>query len=230
MRLRAPLNVTAAFLCFCALFWAFSLRAQEVSDPNAASHDRSDSSSLPDAPKPNRIPKHAARLTFHERLAIYGREAASPTSVISPAVGAAINQARNEPPEWGQGASAYGDRFASGFGQLLINRTIRFGVAAVDHEDPRFHLSNETGFWRRARSAALQTVIARTDSGRQIPAFSRFAGAYGAAFIANEWYPPARSTVGHALKMGSISLSTSAGWNVFREFWPDIKQHLFNRR
>jgi hypothetical protein len=229
VRLRAPLNVAPVFLCVCALFWASRSHAQQVNDPaDVTSHDNSDS--LPDAPKPNRIPKQAVRLTFGERFDLYSHSILNPDSLVGPAMGAAINQARDEPPEWGQGADAFGKRFASGYGQLLINRTIRFGVAALDHEDPRFRRSDEAGFWRRFKSAALQTVVVRTDSGRQIPAFSRFAGAYGAAFIANEWYPPDRSTPGHALKMGSIALSTTTGWNVFREFWPDIKQHLHKRR
>ena len=226
------MDAALVFFCVCVLFWVFPSHAQEANDVarSTVHDDHGDSRSVPDAPKPNRVPKQAARLTFGERLDLYGHSIVNPASLAAPAIGAAINQARDEPPEWGQGAAAFGDRFASGYGEMLLNRTIRFGVAAMDHEDPRFYHSNETGFWRRFRSAALQTVVVRTDSGRRIPALSRFAGAYGAAFIANEWYPPNRSTPGHALKMGSIAMSTTTGWNVFREFWPDIKQRLFNRR
>lgn len=230
VKLRTSPDRVSIFLALAfALLSAFPLQAQQVS-PASSGDGISESNSLPDAPKPNRLPKPASRLSFRDRFDIYGHSILNPDSLVGPAMGAAINQARNEPPEWGQGADAFGKRFASGYGQLLINRTIRFGVAALDHEDPRFRRSEETGFWRRFKSAALQTVVVRTDSGRQIPAFSRFAGAYGAAFIANEWYPPNRSTPGHALKMGSIALSTTTGWNVFREFWPDIKQRLHKRR
>ena len=230
VRLRVSLDRVPVFLLLVfGLLPALPLYAQQLSS-SSPRDGISSSNSLADAPTPNRLPKPASRLSFRDRFDIYGHSILNPDSLVGPAMGAAINQARNEPPEWGQGADAFGERFASGYGQLLINRTIRFGVAALDHEDPRFRPSDEAGFWRRFKSAALQTLVVRTDSGRQIPAFSRFAGAYGAAFISNQWYPSDRATVGHAMKVGSISLSITTGWNVFREFWPDIEQHLHKRR
>src|SRR5262249_3970349 len=67
-------------------------------------------------------------LTFGERLKIYERSFIRPESLIGPALGAGIGQWRDTPPEWGQGADAYGVRFASGFGRSVISRTIEFGV------------------------------------------------------------------------------------------------------
>ena len=179
---------------------------------------------LPDAPRS--LPLQARRITMPERLGTYRHSVFNPDSLLAPAFGAALAQATNQPPEWGQGASGYGTRLASGYGRLVINRTIRFGVAALDHEDPRFSYSNEAGFWRRFRYASVHYVVARTDSGKRIPAFSRFAGTYGAAFIANEWYPESRANTGHALMRGSTALAAGWAWNVFREFWPDIKNAL----
>jgi hypothetical protein len=113
---------------------------------------------------------------------------------------------------------------------MLIGRTIRFGVAAIDHEDPRFHPSNETRFWRRVRSTTIHYFITRTDSGSEIPTFSRFAGTYGAAFISNAWYPPSRADTSHALLRGSSALGASLGWDILQEFWPDIKNVLHHGR
>jgi hypothetical protein len=185
-------------------------------------------SELPDAP--DSLPLKARRITMPERLRIYRHSVFNPDSLLAPAFGAALAQASNEPPEWGQGASGYGTRLASGYGRLVINRTIRFGVAALDHEDPRFSYSNEAGFWRRFRYASVHYVVASTDSGKRIPAFSRFAGTYGAAFIANEWYPESRANAGHALLRGSTALAAGWAWNVFREFWPDIKNALHHSK
>jgi hypothetical protein len=170
---------------------------------------------LPDAP--DRPPLQARGMTFAERFQIYRRSLANPESAIGPALGAALGQANNEPPEWGQGASGYGARLASGYGRWVINRTIRFGVAALDHEDPRFTPTNES---------SVDYVMPRTDQGPRIPAFSRFAGSYGAAFIANAWYPESRANASHAMMRGSTSLAAAYAWHVFREFWPDIKKAL----
>jgi len=179
---------------------------------------------LPDAPRT--LPLQARRITMPERFRIYRHSVFNSDLLFAPAFGAALAQASNEPPEWGQGASGYGTRLASGYGRLVINRTIRFGVAALDHEDPRFRYSNEAGFWRRFRYASVHYVVAHTDTGKRIPAFSRFAGTYGAAFIANEWYPESRANTAHAFMRGSTALAAGWGWNVFREFWPDIKKAI----
>lgn len=130
---------------------------------------------------------------------------------------------RDTPPEWGQGADAYGIRFASGFGRSVISRTIAFGVAAVDREDPRFVPSNESGIWRRTRHAIVGTFVSRTPTGGSMPAFSRFVGVYSAGFIANAWEPRSQNDTGHALERGSTALLSSVGWHVFEEFWPDIR-------
>jgi hypothetical protein len=165
----------------------------------------------------------AQSLTFGERVKIYEHSFIEPESVIGPALGAGIGQWRDTPPEWGQGAEAYGKRFASGFGRSVISRTIAFGVAAADREDSRFVPSNETGVWRRTRHAIVGTFVSRTPSGGRMPAFSRFVGVYSAGFIANAWEPRSQDDTAHALERGSTALLSSVGWHVFREFWPDIR-------
>jgi hypothetical protein len=165
----------------------------------------------------------AQPLTFGERVKIYELSYTHPENLIGPALGAGIGQWRNTPPEWGQGADAYGIRFASGFGRSVISRTIAFGVAAVDREDPRFVPSNESGIWRRTRHAIVGTFVSRTPTGGSMPAFSRFAGVYSAGFIANAWEPRSQNDAGHALERGSTALLSSVGWHIFEEFWPDIR-------
>jgi len=170
----------------------------------------------------------ARRLSFDDRVHLYRRSITSYETVLGPLFGAAVNQARDEPPEWGQGDDAFAVRLASGYGRSIISRTIRFGVAAVDHEDPRFYPSDEKGFWHRAKTGVIHVFVARTDAGTQVPAFSRFAGIYGAAFISNTWYPASRANASHALLRGTTALSATVAWNVLKEFWPDIKEHVFH--
>ena len=147
----------------------------------------------------------AQPLTFGERLKIYERSFILPESVIGPALGAGIGQWRDTPPEWGQGAGAYGTRFASGFGRSVISRTIALGVATADHEDSRFFPSSETGIWQRTRHAIVGTFVSRTPTGGSMPAFSRFSGVYSAGFIANAWEPRSQDDAAHALERGSTA-------------------------
>lgn len=131
-------------------------------------------------------------MTFGERSLIYAHSIFRRYTVIGPALGASIGQWENEPPGWGLGAEGCARRFASGMGRHLIVETVRFGVA--DAEDPRYRRSDETGSWARTRHAIVETFTSQTSDGTQIPAYSRFAVIYGAAFISNVWYPDNRTT------------------------------------
>ena len=222
--------VCVILLCGLMLASGHPLRAQESVDlpskpePTAATIQQDSLTSNAsrraaiDAPV---IP--AQPLTFGERVKIYERSFILPENIIGPALGAGVGQWRDTPPEWGQGAGAYGTRFASGFGRSVISRTIAFGVAAADREDSRFIPSSETGIWRRTRHAIVGTFVSRTPSGGSMPAFSRFAGVYSAGFIANAWEPRSQDDAGHALERGSTALLSSVGWHIFEEFWPDIR-------
>ena len=218
-------------LCGLILVTGRPLRAQQSVDlpsqpePTTATiqQDSSTSESSMNGASIDAAVIRAQPLTFGERLKIYERSFIQAVSVIGPALGAGIGQWRDTPPEWGQGAGAYGTRFASGLGRSVISRTIAFGVAAADREDSRFFPSNETGIWRRTRHAIVGTFVSRTPTGGSMPAFSRFAGVYSAGFIANAWEPRSQNDAGHALERGSTALLSSVGWHIFEEFWPDIR-------
>jgi len=144
----------------------------------------------------------------------------NPEIILGPAFSAGINQARNQPSGFGQGAEGYGRRFGSGFGRDVIARTIGFGVAAVDGEDPRYFRSDSHSILVRTRHAIVSNFVSPTASGRRIPAFSHFAGSYGAAFISNAWYPNNEANAADAARRGSISLGVGMGLNLLREFVP----------
>ena len=169
-------------------------------------------------------------LTFHHRLELYLHSYVMPQSLVGPLLGAGIAQAEGTPHEWGGGMEGFGKRFGSSYGRSVIGRTIEFGVATADHEDPRYHPSDQTGVWRRTRHAIAATFVSQTTGGGSMPAFSRIAGAYGAGFIANAWEPPSQDSAGHALERGSTSLLSSVGWHVFEEFWPDIRGAMHRHR
>jgi hypothetical protein len=217
----------------CALISAVLLapgsgpRAQQTSDVVSRSEpDPGDSVSAKDDAPVDVPVVPAGGLTFGERFKIYWESFIHPQSVIGPALSAGIGQWQDTPHEWGQGGDGYGLRFASGYGRSVIARTIAFGVAAADREDDRYFPLNEGGIWRRTRHAVVGTFVSRTPSGGTMPAISRFAGVYSAAFISNAWEPRSQNSTADALERGSTALLSSVGWHVFEEFWPDIKKAL----
>jgi len=194
-----------------------------LDQPSGESSSRSPQTqtTFPNAPSASRnqyVP--VSSLALGDRFRIYRQAVLRPYSVVGPAFGAGIGQWEDEPPEWGQGGQGYGRRFASGISRQFISETIRFGVAAADGEDPRYHRSEDAGFWDRTKHVVVESFTSETASGKRIPAYSRFAGTYGAAFISNAWYPDSRSGAGWALRRGSTALASSVGFHMFEEFMP----------
>lgn len=159
-------------------------------------------------------------LTLGEKYHLAMDRSIDPMEFVRIAFGAALDQERNYPEEWGQGWDAFGVRVASGFGQQLVKEQIEFGVWVVDHEDPRHRRSGLHGVWPRTRYAVIHTFVSRRDNGGQMPAYSRFIGDYGAGFVSREWYPERFHNVPQGIEAGSVSLGIDVGMNVLREFMP----------
>jgi hypothetical protein len=163
------------------------------------------------------------------RLRFHAGRVAGPGSVLAAAAGAGLGQWRNEPPEWGQGGAGYGRRFGYLVAANGVKQAISFGAGALLKEDLRYSPSGKADFWPRTWNAVAGALIVPREGGGRTVAYSRLMGAYGAAFIANAWYPERRSNAGEAMLRGTIVLGGDVGGNVFREFWPDIKKKIFRK-
>jgi hypothetical protein len=145
--------------------------------------------------------------------------------LLAASVHAAIDQADNRPNQWGGGFESYADRLASHFGRSFLRQNIAFGVGALDHEDPRYFRSSKGGVWKRTGYAVAHTFVARNDDGSPMPAYSRFVADYSMPFLAQLWRPEAFRT-GRALGIGSALIGGDAAYNIWQEFWPDIRKKL----
>jgi len=165
-------------------------------------------------------------LSVEEKLRYDGRHMFDVDNIVYAGIGAALDQWRDRPAEWGQGWNALGERYASHLGQYAIQRSIMFPVQAIDHEDTRFLRSKRTTYKGRIGDAFLHTVWRRDDSGGMMPAYSEFLGDYGAAAVSRLWWPQRFHNGSSVFIAGSDTLLIDAGINVLHEFAPDIKRWL----
>jgi hypothetical protein len=165
-------------------------------------------------------------LSVEEKLRYDARHFFDIENLVFAGIGAAFDQARDRPPEWGQGGGAFADRYASHVGQYLIQRSIMFPVQAIDHEDTRYFRSKRTSIKGRVGDAFLHTVWRHDDTGGMMPAYSEFLGDYGAAAVSRMWWPDRFHTRSAIFVAGSDTILIDAGINVFREFTPDLKRWL----
>jgi hypothetical protein len=156
--------------------------------------------------------------TRNERFKRYVWDTLGPWSLVTIAAAAGIDQWEKNPPEWGQGASGYGKRYASNLGQNAVQQTTSYGLSEAFRLDTGFSKSNRNGFGPRLGDALIQNVTSRTRTGKHIISVPRFAGFYvGGIVPAIAWYP-SRFSYKDGLREGTYSLVVGFAASVIREF------------
>jgi hypothetical protein len=156
--------------------------------------------------------------TRRERFNRYVKSVVGPASFAGSAIVAGIDQWRDRPVEWEQGASGYGRRYASDFGRNAIQQTVVYGLDSALGLDTRFRKSTRKGFFPRMTDALAENVTSRTRTGKRVISVPRITGVYAARVIqAEAWYPE-RYSYKDGLRRGTRSLVTGFGLNLVREF------------
>jgi hypothetical protein len=161
-------------------------------------------------------------LTPKQQFKNYLLSVAGPAPLIAEVAGAGIQQWSNSPTEWGQGWSAYGKRFGSDMAYNGIRQSIVYGLSIPLHEDARYFPSKAHKFFPRAGHALVSGFLARHPDGKQRFSISDFAGVSGAAAISSMWGPGSWKGIGNITAIAGVSFASTAAFNVFREFAPDI--------
>jgi hypothetical protein len=168
-------------------------------------------------------------LSVKEKLRYDARHLFEIDNLVYAGIGAGFDQLRDRPSEWGEGASGFGERYASHVGQYVIQRSIMFPVQAIDHEDTRYFRSKRASIGGRVGDAFLHTIWRHDDSGGMMPAYSEFIGDYGAAALSRMWWPQRFHTGSAIFIAGSDTVLVDAGINVLHEFTPDLRRWLHLR-
>ena len=153
----------------------------------------------------------------------------SPVSIFASTFSAGYNQAVDSVPEWGQGMEGYGKRFASSFGQKVVDNTVGSSLKILLREDPRYFYSNRRNIRNRILHALGETFVAHKDSGGTRPGYSYFAGVASGVYVSHQWRPESSRTAADYAQSVAVSIGEQSAKNVFMEFWPDIKKKLLKR-
>jgi len=176
-------------------------------------------------------PDDAPSIEVHDKLRIYVKRIASPSAVAGAILSAGLSEATNTPGAYGRTWEGYGKRFGTAYARIGIRNTVAFGFDSALHLDPRFFRAPD-GYspGSRALHAALQVLIAHTDSGGRNFAYGSVIGAFAAGQASALWLPHRTDgKVGDGLINAGIQIATNAGRNVFREFLPDIRRKLHHK-
>lgn len=144
---------------------------------------------------------------------------------------AAMDQANNSPPSWGQGWGAYGKRYGMEFADNGIGTYMTTSVfPSFLHEDPRYYQRGTGGFSPRAYYSINRLVVTRADDGHKRFNYSEIFGNLAAAGISNIYHAPEDRTVSRNLHTFGTLIMWDGVSNELKEFWPDIRRKVFHKK
>lgn len=133
-------------------------------------------------------------------------------------LGAAISQADDVPPDWGQGWNAYGERFASHFGSATATGGANLLLSEALRVDTKYYPCTCKGVWPRLKHALASSVTARAgEDGHRVFSVPAVASPYAGAFAQLAWYPP-RFGPKDSFRNGNYELLDNVGMKVALEF------------
>ncbi|MGA2987073.1 MAG: hypothetical protein ABSG32_25015 [Terriglobia bacterium] len=177
-------------------------------------------------------PLHLAytRPTQKTKVHNYLFDAFGPYPITGGALTAWYGQARNLPPEWGQGAEGYSRRFVSDLGIAAASTTTRYALSEVFREDTLYYRCECTGVMPRLRHAVLSTLTARRgEDGHRVFSFPALIAPYAGTMTAVYGWYPSRYGAMNAFRMGNYSLLEYMAGNIALEFIYSGPHSLRNR-
>jgi hypothetical protein len=162
-------------------------------------------------------------LTAGEKFHLFARNTFHPVTFIAAGWNAGIAQAEDNDPTFGQGAEGYGKRFGAAAADRVSSgffHTFLFPV--IFRQDPRYYSRGDGNFHGRLRHALTHVFVARSDSGRSVFNYSEWLGTASAVALSNTYHPGNDRGFAAASQRVAVNVATDAGFDVLREFWPEI--------
>lgn len=158
-----------------------------------------------------------------EKFRLFVDDSIDPVTFLGAAWGAGTGQLQNEDPSYGQGASGYGKRMAA---EMADNATGDFfGIfvyPTLFHQDPRYYRIGHGSAGGRLGHALEHSFVATSDSGKHIFNFSEWCTTITTKLVTNLYHPDSQRGAGPTATRVGFSVANDMGWDVLREFWPEI--------
>lgn len=154
---------------------------------------------------------------------LFVRDSTDPVAFLNAFWNAAQSSVQDSPPQWGREAGGYFDRFGANMaGQSSAGFFKDLLYPTIFEEDPRYYRLGRGSTMRRVFHGMSHVVIAHNENGNEMFNFSEWLGDASVRVLANTYLPNAKRGVAPV----AISMGTTMGWNmgydVLREFWPEI--------
>lgn len=157
------------------------------------------------------------------KFQLFLRDSADPISVLSAGFNASLDQASNRDPSFGQGGLGYTKRFGANFTGQTVSRFFGdFLYPTVFSEDPRYYRMAQGSTRARLLHAMSHTVVAHRDNGKLMFNYTEWLATSSSLALNNLYHPGNQPGVAAAARNGAFNVLQDMGFDVLREFWPEI--------
>lgn len=164
-------------------------------------------------------------LQLKDKFLLFVQDSFDPVTFLSVGFDAGLDQAQNTAPSYGQGAEGYGRRFGAEYaGQVSSGFLKDFAYPTIFSEDPRYYRLAHGSAKKRLLHAMEHAVVAHRDDGTAMFNFSEWLGTASTVALSNTYYPDNKRGFAPAAERFGSDVLQDMGFDVLREFWPEISR------
>lgn len=179
------------------------------------------------AQNPQNTEMRICPLTVEQKFTLAARNTIEPINILVAGFSAGISQAADYDSQFGQGASGYGQRFGAALADNTAGEFFgTFLFPVIFRQDPRYYRIQQGGTKRRIGHALAHIFVTHSDSGTEMFNYSEWLTVASTTALSNVYHPGNRRGFGPSAGQVAITIGTDAGFNVLREFWPEVSQRF----
>jgi hypothetical protein len=164
-------------------------------------------------------------LTLKDKFVLFVQDSFDPGTFLDTGFAAGLDQAEDSDHSYGQGAEGYGRRFGAEFAGQVSSRFFKdFAYPWIFSEDPRYYRLAHGSGRKRLLHAFEHVVVAHHDNGKLMFNFSEWLGTSSAVVLSNTYHPDNQRGFSAAAERVGYSFLQDVGFDVLREFWPEISR------
>jgi len=162
-------------------------------------------------------------LDLRGKFLLFERDTFDPVTLVASGFNAGLDQAENRDPSFEQGAAGYGKRIGGSFADQVSFKFFRnFAYHSIFSEDPRYYRVGYGNNGRRLLHAVNHAFLAHRDNGHRMFNVSEWLGTVSVIALSNVYHPGNERGFAPAAIQVGYNIVEDAGFNVLREFWPEM--------
>ena len=173
------------------------------------------------------LPRHHSvvpcAMDAHDKFNLFVNHSADPLNFLGAAWDAGTAHITHTDAAYGQGLAGYGHRYSSALTDSVASEFFgTFLYPSLFHQDPRYYRMGQGTANQRLAHALAHRFVARSDSGKRMFNYSEWMTTVSMKVLSNVYHPGNPRGFGPTTSRVGFSVANDIGWDVLREFWPEI--------